>query len=151
MDSLSHGLWSYAIWKSAPLAGLAVLFGMMPDAVSFIPRGAHNIKRGAHILSEEALPRWISKWERVTFPITHSLLVSLAACAFTFIVFGNHWWTLAWPLHVMVDIITHPREHGTPFLWPISHYKVHSFYWEGRPFLIGNAAALLLVYALWVV
>jgi CRISPR-associated DxTHG motif protein len=58
------------------------------------------------------------------------------------------WESLAWGLHILLDIFTHSfRFFPTPFLWPISDFKVNGWHW-GRPeIVIPNIFLLVLLYA----
>ncbi len=154
MDVISHGLWSYLIWRAAPLTGLAVALGMMPDVVAHAPRTVSNVVSGrkgySGLTTHKDLPKTIQAYEKYAFPAMHSLILSSLFAGLMFIVFKTPWWALAWPVHVLIDIPTHPKRFATPFLWPVSDFKVSSFYWESKPFMAVNILALIIAYVHWV-
>ena len=54
-----------------------------------------------------------------------------------------------WLFHIFIDIPTHSyRFYPTPFLWPISSWKLNGFSWAEPWFLLPNYAAILIVYLL---
>jgi hypothetical protein len=60
------------------------------------------------------------------------------------------WVVAAWGLHVLIDIPTHSLKlFPTPFLWPLSSFKINGANW-GQPAILGTDALLLLVaYSVW--
>jgi hypothetical protein len=149
MDTPSHGLWSFVLWHSLPFPFLAVLFGMIPDLLSFGPASVYNITHGKVMqakVRDETHPAWLKKYTNALFPVTHSLVVASTVSVSVFAIWGNQWWILAWPVHIIVDIFSHPREKATPFLWPLFGYKVHGLNWSMRV-AAANVFILLVVAA----
>jgi hypothetical protein len=73
------------------------------------------------------------------------------------VVFFGWWWLtgalplayLAWLGHILVDIPTHSKRFfPTPFLWPISDYKVDGISWGVRWFMLANYGSLAAAYAI---
>ncbi len=153
MDVLSHGLWGGVSFflKSEKRFWLAFGFGMAPDIFSF------GIFMGLSILGLVSGPDWsmvppditlIPNYVHVLYSITHSLFVFVFA-------FGLVWFwrkkplyeMLAWPLHIFMDIPTHSTSFfATPFLWPISSYRLDGIPWSHPIILFGNAFLLLTIY-----
>jgi hypothetical protein len=149
MDTVSHGLWSFIIWHALPFPLLAVLFGMLPDLISMGPMFVYNLWTRRHKetgLNEEGLPLKLQRYKRISFLYTHSLVVAGTVVGIVTLVWGFQWWILAWPFHICIDIITHPREKATPFLWPLVGTRVHGLKWWSRQFLVLNGALLIVAY-----
>jgi hypothetical protein len=54
----------------------------------------------------------------------------------------------AWPLHILIDIPTHTSAFfPTPFLWPLSDYRISGVSWTTRWFFLTNVVVLALWYA----
>ena len=55
------------------------------------------------------------------------------------------WVLLGWPLHILLDIPTHPVDfYPTPFLWPVSNYVFpYGFSWGEPWFMFINYFSLL--------
>src|SRR3989304_3671338 len=54
---------------------------------------------------------------------------------------------LAYPLHILLDIPTHDKTFfPTPFLFPVSDFRIDGISWGDTYFMISNYAALLTVY-----
>ena len=117
------------------------MFGLLPDTISWMPWFFVNLfqgKFGEPNLS--MLPDWI--W--TMYGVGHSLVLALLIIA---LFFGISYYKkkelpyfmLAWPLAILMDIVTHSREFlPTPFLWPISAWKFPGFSWGQWWFMILN-------------
>lgn len=137
MDILSHGLWGGVAFgrENKRKFWTAFAFGISPDFLSFGIFSVMNIfgivsgpdwSNGPPDLS--SIPPFVS----TLYNITHSLIVF----AFVFLLV----WALrkkplyemlAWPLHILMDIPTHSTKFfATPFLWPLSNYKVDGVPWS---------------------
>ena len=86
--------------------------------------------------------------ERPRVAATHSFVVFLAVFALLWLVTKRPVWELgAWGLHVLVDIPTHSFAFfPTPFLWPLSDWKVDGWQWNQSTILIPNFTLLVLLY-----
>lgn len=149
MDIFAHGFWGGITFGRKKFFGLAMLFGVLPDLLAFGPyfiiRITHgNLKIGKPNLAE--IPQWIF----TSYNISHSLFTALAlyliiryfskSLSYTF---------LAYPLHIFCDIPTHSKSFfPTPFLFPISDFKVDGISWADPTFMIVNYSAIFTAYAL---
>jgi len=152
MDILSHGLWAAAPFyrKSRKSFWIAFLFGVLPDLVAFVP---HMVLM---ILGPERHPLFtrppISLINPLTFDlynITHSLIIFLALFALAFFLNKSkpYWKMWGWGLHIISDIPTHSiKFFATPFLWPLSNFRVNGIPWSNPKFLLWNYALLVSVY-----
>ena len=151
MDLIAHAVYGATVCSQSGLAGgskgsavkgrspwiadrtvwLAALFGVLPDVVSmglpfllFRLTGAHgNFFRDldANIL--------------VCYRYMHSLIVALAVSGLLVLV-----WkplrvpSLAWPLHVLMDSVTHGAgKFQTPLFYPVSTWGLHGIRWWLHP------------------
>lgn len=147
MDIFAHGLWTYAVFHKKKYVWLAVLFGLLPDLLSFgiffsINLVNGDLARGRPSL--ESIPTWIF----ASYNVTHSLLVF--SFVFLIIYLVTKKWFLpltAWGLHIITDIPTHSdRFFPTPFLWPVSSYRFDGISWATGWFMLLNYGALLVVF-----
>ena len=158
MDVLSHGLWGGVVFgrenKRAFLC--AVAFSVLPDLLS------EGVLLLLVLLGAEGMPKFEGRHPNITeFPgyaqgfydFTHSLvafgLVSAAVCLLLRRIFRP---LLAWGLHILIDIPTHSVAlFPTPFLWPVSDFKINGIGWASPVILVPDIALLIVVYAIWVV
>jgi hypothetical protein len=138
MDIVAHALWSYIIFYKHPKRWLAVLFGVLPDIVTFLP---HLFSE--HFSGRQAIFDFIYQY-------THSLFLF-------FIIFGLFWsffgarslFGAAWGVHIVFDIFTHPTSYyPTPFLFPFVSPEVLAFDYRGFGFLIVNYFFIILTITL---
>lgn len=149
MDLLSHSLWSYVLWHNDAQVAAAVAAGVLPDLIGVLPpaiaAGAkHRSLRAAFYCTNP--PRWAARYKALMYPLTHSLVVSALAWVFVSLAFGAQWWLLAWPLHVFIDILSHPSNNTAPFLYPFSERRMHGVRWWDKRFVAVNAVLLLIVF-----
>ncbi len=72
---------------------------------------------------------------------SHSLISALAVFLVVSLIRRRWCWPLTmWVLHVLFDIISH-QFHKTPFLWPVSDFKIMGWFDYTRP------SSLLVTYA----
>lgn len=153
MDIVSHGLWGgiTAGRDGKKRFWTAFGFGVMPDLLSFGILFATSIlglasgpdfSNGPPSMS--SIPSYIS----YLYNITHSLIVFSA-------IFAIIWFIrkkplipmLAWPLHIVMDIFTHTaRFFPTPFLWPISDFKISGISWGSPEIFFPNVILLAVLY-----
>lgn len=155
MDIISHGLYGGVAfgrrsWKSF---GWSFFFGIAPDLFSFglfTVSVWFGIAHGLDWSGGPPDPRLVPQYVHTLYNLTHSFVVFA-------IVFGLVWWLrkkpllemLGWPLHILVDIPTHSdRFFPTPFLWPLSDYKVDGHPWSSPEIFIPNVILLVSLY-LW--
>ncbi|HLA39458.1 MAG TPA: hypothetical protein VJ417_05640 [Candidatus Glassbacteria bacterium] len=152
MDTLAHGLWGGMIagWKKR--FGLAFLFGMAPDLLSF---GLWMAIRWMHGQLQQGRPNLhaLPDWLHTAYNFTHSLIIIGSIWALLW------WWQRelavpfsAWIIHILCDIPTHTRRFfPTPFLFPLSDFTVNGFSWGQRWFMILNYSCLLVMATAWII
>jgi hypothetical protein len=167
MDIISHALWSGALFKSINLKSKkkkfnlwqAAFFGMFPDIISFvIPlgiffiiilfQGGFNIP---YLLTAVESPPY-SNIVEMLYNISHSIIIFAAVFLLIWLIFRKPIYILfGWLLHILIDIPTHLVGHfATPFLWPISNFKINGIiYWREPLFMAIDIVALILVY--WII
>ncbi|MFH1830308.1 MAG: hypothetical protein ABH871_05990 [Pseudomonadota bacterium] len=142
MDYFAHGFWSYIFfhWIRTPM--LAVVFGLLPDTMSW---GIYLVYRmiteggaGRPIITE--VPAWVF----VLYNISHSLIVVGVVILLILIIFGRvPIYIFAWPIAIVMDIFTHTRKFlPTPFLWPISEWRFPGISWATWKFMLINYTAI---------
>ncbi|PIN74380.1 hypothetical protein COV20_00455 [Candidatus Woesearchaeota archaeon CG10_big_fil_rev_8_21_14_0_10_45_16] len=138
MDYFAHGFWSYIVFHWTKRPWLAVLFGLLPDtlswAVYFFYRLIFQEGFGKPML--EKIPDWVY----MLYNISHSLIVCTVVLTVVFLIYKKWIYEmLAWPLAIIVDVFTHTRDFlPTPFLWPLSTYVFDGISWGTRGFMITN-------------
>ena len=155
MDIFSHALWAGAAGKGVNIKRieskkkplkiwLMAFFGFFPDLFAFALAFSWSI--GSQIFSfipkierlgpENVEP--VTQNGRFIFHITHSLYNISHSLLVFFIIFGLVWylrkkpfWEMTgWLLHILMDIPSHSyRFFPTPFLWPISDFKIDGISW----------------------
>ncbi len=158
MDIISHGLYGGIAFgrKSKISYAKAFFFGVMPDLFSF------GIFVGINVLTFTSGPSYengppdpsaIPTYVHAFYNITHSFVMAA-------LVIGGVWFLLkkpmvelfAWPLHILVDIPTHSTAFfATPFLWPLSDFKVDGVSWAHPYIFYSNLAFLAILYVVWFV
>ncbi|MAG72988.1 hypothetical protein CL620_01625 [archaeon] len=154
MDFISHGLWSYIFFHTSKRPWLAVVFGMVPDTMSWFIYGAYKIlfEGGFGKPNLDQIPNWV--W--TLYGISHSLVVSLTVIAITFFIFARlgkelPYQMFAWPIAVTMDLLTHSADFlPTPFLWPISNYAFDGLPWS-TPWFFGGYWVLIVGLLGWII
>jgi hypothetical protein len=155
MDIISHGLWGSIAFgrKSRKDFIWAFLFGIAPDFFSFglfwiaIWLGLQQpLDWSAGLPPMEAIAGYVHS----LYNITHSLIVFGAVFGLVYAILRKPFWPmLAWGLHIVFDIFTHTREFfPTPFLWPVSDFKISVANWSEPYIFIPNVLVLAVLY-LW--
>ena len=154
MDIVSHGLWGGIAFGRTNRRNfwLAFWFGILPDLCSFGPFYVAVLLGFAerpHFGHEPPDPSLIPAYVHRVYSVTHSLVVFLVAFALLWRVFRRPIReAFAWGLHILFDIFTHSyRFFPTPFLWPISDFKVSGWPWGMPAIFIPNVTLLALLYA----
>lgn len=156
MDTLSHGLWGGISVgrKNRKSFILAFLFGTLPDLLSF---GLYFI---AVFLKINPSPDWrmeppqdnfIPRYVHTLYEITHSIIIFSIIFALLWLIFRRPIYEfLAWGFHILLDIPTHSYEFfPTPFLWPISDFRVDGIPWSHSLIFIPNIV-LLTILTTWI-
>jgi len=143
MDTFAHAFWSYIIFHNSELVLLAVLFGVLPDLLSwtlfmFFPKNKGFTWKDPNF---DLIPKWVF----TMYGITHSLFVIGFVFLVVFIIFKQiPIYFFAWPIHVLMDIPTHRKDFlPTPFLWPFLDYKFPGISWGTKKFMIANYSLII--------
>ncbi|PIR96527.1 MAG: hypothetical protein COT92_00665 [Candidatus Doudnabacteria bacterium CG10_big_fil_rev_8_21_14_0_10_42_18] len=158
MDILAHGLWTNAAFFKKYKTNkknryFAILFGILPDIVSFAPATIYLLIAGRNFSPElYASDFWFFRWAENSYNFTHSLIIFLITLiVITAVRKGKVYWPLfGWSVHILIDIFTHKDFYETPFLYPISDFKFsHGIQWAEPGFMIINYGALAAIYLAW--
>jgi len=154
MDIISHGLWGgIAFGRKNPRNYLAAfLIGVSPDIFSF---GIFWIARllgfGGGIVSVERHPdpSLIPQYVQSLYNITHSFIIFAFVFFLVWFFLKKPYWPLgAWFLHILIDIPSHSFAFfPTPFLWPVSDFKIDGIGWGNPIIFFPNVIILILLYA----
>jgi hypothetical protein len=142
MDYISHGFWSYIFFHRIKTPVLAVLFGLMPDTISWGIYAVYStITSGAFgkpVLSQ------VPAWTFIAYDISHSLIVAGAVILLIFLVLRRvPVYIFAWPIAIAMDVPTHTRNFlPTPFLWPVSEWRFPGISWTTWQFMAINYALI---------
>jgi hypothetical protein len=148
VDTFSHALWGYGLFGFRRHAWLALLFGALPDLVSF---GAYLVLRlldGGYQPGPppiEVLPHWLF----VSYNLFHSFAICVPVIALVAwfrrdIAFA----LLAWPFHIVLDFPFHSlRYFPTPIFWPFSDFVVDGIPWTSPQVWLPNVAGLVILLA----
>lgn len=147
MDIFAHGLWSYAIFHRKKYVWLAVLFGLLPDFLSFGIVFVMNLLNGNFHRGPPPISTF-PKWLFAAYNMTHSLIVFLVVFILIYTITKKWFWPLsAWTIHILIDIPTHStRFFPTPFLWPFSDYVFNGISWATPWFMVVNYSSLLTLF-----
>lgn len=156
MDIISHGLWGgVAFGRKNKFQYLqSFFFGMFPDLFSF---GIYwiGVLMGFHTHPEFSAghpgPDAIPMYVHTLYNLTHSLVIFLSVLAALWIIRKKPFiLLLAWGLHILIDIPTHSLEFfATPFLWPLSDFKVDGINWGSPIIFYPNIILLFAAYFTW--
>jgi hypothetical protein len=144
MDIFAHFLWSYILFHRTKVVGRAVLFGILPDILSWGVYSAHRILNGGAFGRPDMAA--IPGWAFTLYGLTHSLIIFGLVCLVLWLTIKRiPIYLYAWLLHIAVDIPTHTKDFlPTPFLWPLSSFAFPGIRWSHPYFMIANYAAIIL-------
>lgn len=169
MDIFAHTAWTNVVfYKKYKLDRVnrfvAVLFGVVPDLLSFAPVFIYSIFARRGFMELVGSAAWPVRFASESYNYTHSIVVF----AFIFAAlslyrylrrgqFGERLYKnvlyypmLGWLLHILIDIPTHKDFYETPFLFPLSGFRfTHGISWAHPTFMILNYGALASVYFVW--
>lgn len=156
MDFISHAMWGgVAFGRRSRKAFLAAAgISLLPDLLT---EGLFGI---LHLMGIGDMPSWdmghpdivaYPMWAQYLYDGTHSLVVFTLAFFLVWILARKPVWVMAaWGIHILIDIPTHSMElFPTPFLWPLSDFKVDGVGWGNPIVLVADVLLLLAVYSLW--
>jgi hypothetical protein len=160
MDVLAHSLWTNIMYKTIPttrgnkkLTLWGIAFGVLPDLFSFVPIFAYGIY--ASLFMDKSffsgapgsdVPFY--NYASESYNYTHSLIIWLAVTLIVWAILKKFPFVLlGWALHIVIDIFSHTDEYfPTPFLFPLSHFKVSIISWGHPVFMAINYALLVILY-----
>lgn len=152
MDYFAHGIWSYIFFHRTKKPFYAVLFGLLPDTLSWFIYFVYRLVASDLRLTAPDLGN-IPDWVFTLYGLSHSLIISSLVILLVYLIVRKlPIYMLAWPIAILMDIPTHSREFlPTPFLWPISAWYFPGFSWGTRWFMILNYSliTICLVYIIW--
>lgn len=154
MDIISHGLYGAAAFGGKNRRRFLTSFtvGTAPDMLSF------GLLWVANILGLYQRPDWhqggpppmdsLPSFVSHLYNATHSLIIFLFVFILVWLVRKKpHWLLGAWGLHILVDIPSHSFQFfPTPFLWPLSDFKVNGIQWGDPAIYLPNLALLAILY-----
>ena len=156
MDFVSHALWGGVSFgrKAKNQFLMAGAISIMPDLLT------EGLFMVLLLLGVGGMPGFEHGHPNITeFPVfaqtlysaTHSLVVFALIFLVVWAVVKRPVWILAaWGLHILIDIPTHSMElFPTPFLWPISDFKIDGIGWDNPIILAIDIVLLVTVYAIW--
>ncbi|MBU0457337.1 MAG: hypothetical protein ABH824_05060 [Nanoarchaeota archaeon] len=144
MDFFAHGLWSYIFFNKTKKPWLAVIFGLLPDTISWGLYFVFNLLTGS-INSGPPIVENIPGWVFGLYGLGHSIIVAvLVILIVSLIIKKVPIFMLTWPVAIVMDIFTHTREFlPTPFLWPVSDWKFPGISWGTKTFIIVNYSLII--------
>ncbi|UCC43343.1 MAG: hypothetical protein JSU65_09365 [Candidatus Zixiibacteriota bacterium] len=156
MDFVSHALWGGVTFGRKNKRGFSVAAGVsiMPDVLT------EGLFMVLYLLDIGGMPGWESGHPNITdFPMyartlynmTHSLIIFVVVFMLLgFVARRPIWVVAAWGLHILIDIPTHSLAlFPTPFLWPVSDFRVDGIGWDNPMILAIDIILLLVAYSLW--
>ena len=154
MDIFSHGLWGGIAFGRRNKKSFirSFLFGISPDLFSFglfFVLMVFGVVDRPDFSVEPPSPGLIPQYVHMLYNVTHSLVIFSLTFALLWVLFRKPVWeSLAWGLHILVDIPTHSYDFfPTPFLWPISDFTVNGHNWGSPEIFFPNVLLLLILYA----
>lgn len=170
MDFFSHGLWGGIIAKAANKHKITqkpvsvfwfVFWSVIPDFFSFavlliwlfygLLAGTISLAGLPHPNAMEPMSGdtfFIFRFTNFLYNSSHSLIVFFIIFALVSWKKKHSAWVMSgWLIHILIDIPTHSYKfYPTPFLWPLSQWKLDGYSWSHSGFLIFNYLAIFLAY-----
>jgi len=165
MDIFAHGLWTGVSYEALKRnsrrrisVSLAVFWGLIPDFFAFtIPfvymfwnlatRGMTLGDFKSHVDIEPIAHTFpFYDLSNALYNISHSIFVFAAIFILVAVIRKRAVWEMgAWLLHIIIDIPTHSYNFfPTPFLWPVSDFRVNGFSWGTPSFMFINYSLIFL-------
>ena len=155
MDIFSHGLWGGIMFGRKNRRDFISVFiiSLLPDIISFGPSFI------LMFLGLSVQPDWsggppplsaIPSHVFALYNVTHSFLIFFLVFLFIWALRKKPFWPLgAWGLHILIDIPSHSFDFfPTPFLWPLSDFKINGLDWF-RPVVFFPNLILLVIFYSW--
>ncbi|MBD3318481.1 hypothetical protein GF342_01075 [Candidatus Woesearchaeota archaeon] len=136
MDIFAHAAISFIAFHWMRRWWLAILFGVLPDIMSWGVYVAYSIINGGAFGPPNLAQ--IPAWTFMLYGISHSLIVwGLVVAVLYFSLKKFPYYVLAAPLAISIDVLTHSRDFlPTPFLWPLSEWRFPGIQWGQEWFIV---------------
>jgi membrane-bound metal-dependent hydrolase YbcI (DUF457 family) len=132
-----------------------IAFGVLPDLVSFTPVFIYAFytslfRHQPFLAGPPGTDNIFFGYASQSYNYTHSLVIWAAVVMIVFALTKKFpWILLGWFLHIFIDIFTHTEQFfATPFLFPLSGFKVSVISWAHPVFMAINYSSLLVLYFL---
>ncbi|MCP4685000.1 MAG: hypothetical protein GY867_06060 [bacterium] len=113
-----------------------------------------------YLLGIGGMPGWESGHPNITdhqafaqtpYNVPHSLVLFAGVLVLLSVTAIRWWWVVApWGLHILIDIPIHSLAlFPTPFLWPVSDFRIDGVGWDHPAVWVVDVTLLLAAYALW--
>lgn len=147
MDTFSHALWGRGLFGYRGWPWWALLFGALPDLLSFGVLLVGRIIRGDFTFGKPALET-IPDWTFTVYNLTHSLLIAVIIVPLVYRQNkGIGFALLAWPFHILLDFPFHTAAYfPTKLFWPISDFYFSGLSWATPVVWFPNLAGLLILF-----
>jgi hypothetical protein len=177
MDILAHSLWAAALFSALNLNKKirnktkekfsifkAILWGIFPDLFAFtipfmfvisgiifgwITPSTFHSESSAQMIFSQLSP--LFNLTMILYNIGHSIVIFLAVFLIAYLIFKKPIWILGgWLLHILIDIPTHGgTAWSTPFLWPLSNFRLDGISWWQNPWIF--LLNYVLILAIWII
>jgi len=156
MDFISHALWGGIAFgrRSRKVFIAAAGISLLPDLLT------EGVFAVLYLMRIADMPNWdmghpnivaYPMWAQYLYNVTHSLFLFMLAFFLIWILARKPIWVVGtWGLHIIIDVPTHSMElFPTPFLWPLSNFKVDGVRWDNPIMLFLDILLLTTIYSLW--
>jgi hypothetical protein len=164
MDVLAHGLWTNIMYKVIPKTRndrkttyWGIAFGVLPDLASFTPvfifAFYEAIFKGRQLFAGPPTnDNPMFQYAVESYNFTHSFVIWLAVTVLVWLIVRKFpWILLGWVLHIVIDIFSHTEAFfATPFLFPISGFKISAVSWAHPIFMTINYGLLIILYVFFI-
>jgi hypothetical protein len=149
LDTVSHALWGKGLFGYRKYGWYALLFGSIPDLLSFglyflfkLISNPANLQMGKPNL--ETIPYWVFN----LYDFSHSIIIAFVFIIITFFINKDLCFPmLAWPFHILLDFFTHSAKFfPTPIFWPIFDYKFDGIPWSNPYIWFFNVFCIILIF-----
>ena len=149
MDTVSHALWGKGLFGYRKYGYLALLFGALPDLLSFGIYFLFNLLTNPFSMelgkpSLDSLPSWLF----FLYDFSHSIIIAFIFIIIVYKINKQICFTmLAWPFHILIDFFTHSIKYfPTPIFWPISDYRYDGIPWSNPLIWFGNIFCIVIIF-----
>lgn len=149
MDYFAHGIWSLIFFNKTKKPWIAVLFGLLPDTLSWFIYMIYRLFTEGFGGKPDVLA--IPNWMWTLYGISHSLFVAFSVIGIIYLIAHFYFkkkpiYIWAWPIAILMDIPTHSRDFlPTPFLWPFFEWYFPGISWGQTWFMITNWGIITLI------